>query len=95
MSGQTDVQLWDTAGVLRGHPQDVEGVAFSPDGRTLATIGSREAIHFWNLAVQRGVGTIPSPNAADHVDFSPDGRWLPVTLWDNTLQIIEAHLFPP
>jgi dipeptidyl aminopeptidase/acylaminoacyl peptidase len=72
------------------HSREVEDVAFSPNGRILASANDDGTIRFWDVASRRPLG---SPIKADQsrVDkavFSPDGKVLAsssyerVRLWD-------------
>ncbi len=76
------VEWWELDPLRRretwaAHPQYTRGLAFSPDGRALATAGSDPPVKLWNLSAQRERALRPAygmpPRA---VAFSPDGRLL-------------------
>ena len=54
------VVLWDVDGsgipkILRGHKASVTSIAFSPDGKTLASGGGDRAVRFWDVATGREI----------------------------------------
>jgi WD40 repeat protein len=68
----------------------INSVAFSPDGKTLATAGSSGA-RLWNMATDQQIGvtlTDSLDSIIDSVAFSPDGKTLATAgpggtaLWD-------------
>jgi WD40 repeat protein len=90
------VTLWNAESGLvltnfPAHRRTVVGVAFTPDGRTLATGGEEGMAKLWNLATQREIVTLKGHLKSLHaLDISPDGRRLAtgsggaesVKLWD-------------
>jgi WD40 repeat protein len=80
------VRLWDartgeTAGALQGVQEQVLTLAFSPDGKTLATggMGGRDGItvRLWNLATEQQIGRLGDYfGPINALAFSPDGRLL-------------------
>ena len=70
--------------------QDFRALAFSPDGRTLASGNWSGDIHFWDVETHQHItGGIEANGTIDAVKFSPDGRTLAkggalgsVELWD-------------
>jgi WD40 repeat protein len=71
---------------LSGHSEYVNSVAFSPDGRTLASGSRDKSLRLWN--VQTGEQRILGKHDAfvSCVAFSPDGRTLVSGGWDNRIR---------
>jgi hypothetical protein len=75
--------------VLRGHKGGVLGLAFSPDGRTLAAAAVAGNIRLWDTSSWRLIGELPGQTTLLDLAFSPDDRTLVtagedgwVKLWD-------------
>ena len=76
------VRFWDVAsgreiGSLRGHGRGVSKVAFSRDGKLLASGATDNTIKIWDVATRGEVKTLAGHTAAiESMDFTPDGRLL-------------------
>jgi WD40 repeat protein len=76
------VQFWDVASgrqiaAIKGHGRGVSKVAFSRDGKLLASGATDSTIKIWDAATQKELRTLSGHTAAiESIDFSPDGRLL-------------------
>ena len=88
-----EVKLWDVKtgqekAILKGHTSLVNSVAFSPDGKTLASASCDETIKLWDVATGKEQATLKGHmDAVWSVAFSPDGKTLASASWDKTIKL--------
>ena len=72
-----DASTGEPAGQALVHSGAVASIAFSRDGRLLATGTFDKSVRIWDMASGKLVGQpIPQPDIVNSVEFSRDGRWL-------------------
>jgi len=81
-------------GILPGDPSDggVKGVAFSPDGKLLASAYGNGTVRIWNSATGQATGiSLPADTGpgggVEGVAFSPDGNLLATADADGTVRL--------
>jgi hypothetical protein len=74
--------------VLRWHEGTVHGVAFSPDGKRIATAGADGVARVWDAETGQGWITLTGHQGPIYqVVFSPDGERLATTSGDGTARV--------
>jgi WD40 repeat protein len=69
----------------------IYAMAFSPDGKTLASGGNRKVVHFWDVATHKEVRAFDNPGGLTlRLAFSPDGKNL--AFW--TAHFVSHDLIP-
>jgi WD40 repeat protein/serine/threonine protein kinase/tetratricopeptide (TPR) repeat protein len=72
-----DASTGEPVGRGLAHSGNVLSMAFSRDGRLLATGTYEKSVQVWEVATGKPVGRpIPQPDMVNSVEFSGDGRWL-------------------
>ncbi len=69
-----DTKTYDKPDLLKGHTGRIWGVAFSPDGKMLASVGKDSTLRLWDVNTGWQIRKIAAPLYPKvNVAFSPDG----------------------
>jgi WD40 repeat protein len=69
------------------HDGTVFGVAFSSDGRLLATASTDNTARVWEVASSQERSRVTHTLTVRGVAFSPDGRWLATASDDHSARV--------
>src|SRR5947208_2398078 len=76
---------------LKGHSALVYSLAFSPDGRQLASAGADALVKVWDVAAQKELKTLKGhEGAVTGVVFTPDGKDVLSIGFDRYLRVWEV-----
>jgi WD40 repeat protein len=82
------IKLWDVKtgkelATLKGHTSYLLIIAFSPDGKTLASGGGEHEIKLWDMETGKERATLKGHTGGVHsVVYSPDGKMLASASWE-------------
>jgi WD40 repeat protein/DNA-binding SARP family transcriptional activator len=77
---------------LTGHAGEVSAVAFSPDGKLLATAGRDTTAKIWDAATGAELVTLRGHSQSiDDIAFSPDGKILATASGDKTVKLWDVE----
>ncbi|TFK70163.1 WD40 repeat-like protein, partial [Pluteus cervinus] len=79
--------------ILENHQQNVQSVAFSPDGKYVVSGSWDKTVRIWEVETgqQKGPSLQGHEQHVSSVAFSPDGRYMVSGSWDRTIKIWEIE----
>lgn len=74
-----DAASGELRATLRGHRRELRSLAFTPDGRTLASSAADGTLRLWHLPTWRELGILHDGGEFGHLEFVDEGRALIAT----------------
>ena len=84
------VLLGTTLLTYRGHSSGVHTVAWSPDGKHIASGSDDGTVQVWDATSGANLLTLSNSSGVHTVAWSPDGKRLASGSWDKTVQVWDA-----
>src|SRR4051794_19151116 len=85
----------------QAHGGAIEALAFSADGKSLASAGGDKEIRIWDTTNNKRTKSLPRVRGVESFVYSPDGSFLIAAdlkgaeIWDLKAERISAQLTPP
>ena len=95
LNGDGDIQIWNAITrqikyIYRGHSSGVSTLAWSPDGKYIASGDENGIVLVWDVTAGDTIYTYNSQSEVASVAWSPDGKRIVCGLYDSTIHIWDA-----
>jgi WD40 repeat protein len=85
------VETGSTRFTLTGHKQTIRALAFSPNGKILASGENYQTIYLWDVTTGQQLTNSQTETTVNTLQFSPDGKTLIGGSWNGKIQLLDAH----
>lgn len=91
-----DAKTGEQIRVLKGHSPWIRSIAFSPDGKKIASGADDRTIRIWNAETGKQIGVLNGHLGSIYsIAFSPNGKYIASGSDDNTIRIWDAATGEP